>query len=191
MPNFRRAFVPGGTYFFTVVTADQAPILTTDPGQRALHDAIAACRRRWPFELSAMVLLPDHSHAMWTLPAGDADFSRRWAWIKREFSARYLATGGAERTVTANQHLNRRRGVWQPRFYEHVIRDQDDFNRHVDYIHYNPVKHGLVTCPHAWEFSSFHKRVAERGYDATWCCSCDGHLLEPIDFSWAEEFEME
>ncbi len=191
MPNYRRAFRPGGTFFFTVVTANRAPILTTAAAIPILRETIAECRRRWPFAFDAGVVLPDHLHVIWTLPSDDHDFSRRWAWIKRTFSARYLAAGGTERVVWPGQKRQRRRGIWQPRFYEHCIRDVEDYNNHLDYIHYNPVKHGLASCPHAWVQSSFHRWVAEGGYQQDWACCCDGRAAEPIRFDWADERYLE
>jgi putative transposase len=185
MPNYRRAFQPGGTFFFTLVTAGRRPIFATQPARDLLHEAVASCGRRWRFDYDAGVLLPDHLHAIWTLPRGDADFSRRWALIKRTFTSEYLAAGGTERAVYPGQAKLRRRGVWQPRFYEHLIRDEDDLHRHLDYIHYNPVKHGYVACPHAWPHSSFDRYVREKKYEPTWCCTCSGHPAPPPTFAWA------
>ncbi len=96
-----------------------------------------------------MVLLPDHLHTIWTLPKGDIDFSERWNQIKRGFTVAWLANGGDEHVITASRQANRRRGIWQRRFWEHLIRDRDDYNQHLDYIHYNAVKHGHAACPHA------------------------------------------
>jgi len=191
MPNYRRAYRPGGTFFFTLVTEDRAPLFAGERGRSILRAALENCQASRPFELVADVLLLDHLHAMWTLPSGDYDFSRRWAWIKRRFSTEFLATGGSECSVTADQSRQRRRGVWQPRFYEHLIRDQDDFNRHLDYIHFNPVKHGLATCPHSWTHSSFGKSVRQGDYARDWGCSCNGRSQEALDFGWADEAGIE
>lgn len=174
MPNFRRAYVPGGTFFFTVVTANRAPILCQPVARRALHDSIDACRKRWPFEVVAIVLLPDHVHTIWTLPDGDANFSLRWAWIKKEFTKAWLAAGGAEQTATPGQQHDGRRGVWQEKFWEHAIRDERDLERHIDYIHLNPVKHGLVSRAADWAFSSFHRWVKQGAYEPTWGDTGDG-----------------
>ena len=120
----------------------------------------------------------DHLHALWTLPEGDADFSTRWARVKRSFTLSWVREGGWEGTVSdsrrRDRRRDRRRGVWQRRFWEHVIRDQADRERHLNYIHYNPIKHGLAECAHAWPWSSFHRLVRCGAYDATWCCGCDG-----------------
>jgi putative transposase len=172
MAGYIRAFAPGGTFFFTVVTYRRRPIFRAVRAREILRAAItAACQRR-PFEVDAIVLLPDHLHCIWTLPAGDHDFSTRWRKIKEDFTRRYSAERGLETHVTAGQRAKGLRGVWQQRFWEHTIRDELDFERHVDYIHYNPVKHGHVTCPHLWSWSSFAQWVAREVYDRAWCCEC-------------------
>ena len=142
MPNYRRPFAPGGTFFFTLVTQDRRPILTTDSARPLLRTAVADTRRERPFVLLAIVLLADHLHLLLDLPAGDADFATRRAAVKARFTRAYLAAGGGEGTVTANRAAHGGRGVWQPRYYDHLIRDEDDFGRHLDYLHYNPAKHG-------------------------------------------------
>src|SRR4051794_27529477 len=132
MPDFRRYFVPGGTYFFTVVTAGRSRILCEPEAPLCLRTAFRQCRERWPFEIVAIVLLPDHLHTIWTLPPGDSDYSRRWAFLKRSFSELWLATDRAsEASVTLGWRRQRRRGVWQPRFWEHTVRDDRDLERHV------------------------------------------------------------
>jgi putative transposase len=191
MLEYRRAFAPGGTFFFTVVTYDRAPILCTPLARDILRGAIARTRERRPFTLDAIVLLPDHLHAICTLPEDDADFSTRWAMIKREFSANWLAAGGHEGATAAPDLHDRRRGVWQRRFWEHTIRDERDFERHIDYIHYNPVKHGLVPCPHAWQHSSFERWVRERAYDADWQCACNGRSAKAPSFDDLDTTAME
>jgi putative transposase len=132
-------------------------------------------------------LLPDHLHMIWRLPPGDADFSTRWSVIKRSFTRGWLASGGAEGSISDSRRRNRRRGVWQRRFWERCMRDPDDLNRHIDYVHYNPVKHGLVRCPHAWEWSSFHRWVRDGYYEPHWCCACDPQPVQAPDFGWADE----
>jgi len=190
MPFYRRRRVPGATYFFTVVTERRAPILCTDLARRLLHDSIEVCRRERPFELVATVLLPDHLHALWTLPEDDADYSERSAAIKSAFTHAWIESGGWEQARGRSRLVHRRRGVWQRHFWEHQIRDTADFQRHVDYIHYNPVKHGQAACPHAWKWSTFSKWVARDAYERSWCCACDGRVVKPPDFEGMEELEM-
>ncbi len=151
MPNYVRARVPGGCYFFTVVTKNRAPELTRDDVRAVLRTAIATTRQRWPFMIDAWVLLPDHLHCLWTLPDADADYSRRWSTIKR------LTT----------QSLGQ--SIWQDRFWEHVIRNDVDFRRHLDYIHWNPVKHGHVERAIDWPWSTFHRYVEKGWYSQDWC----------------------
>ena len=191
MPDFRRAFQPGGTFFFTVVTEGRAGILCDDLARSILRTAIDECRKTRPFRLDAMVLLPDHTHTMWTLPADDTDYATRWAAIKAKFTHDWLAAGGAEQRRTGSRVHERRRGVWQRRFWEHLIRDDDDYARHLDYIHYNAVKHGYSTCPHAWPYSTFEKWVKKAVYEPTWSCGCDGRVVVPPSFQCLNEIEME
>ena len=179
MATYRRAIIQGGTLFFTLVTAGRKPIFCDPFARQALRGALLGCKARWPFRCDAIVLMPDHFHTIWTLPPGDTDYSRRWAWIKREFTCAWLGAGGAEEARTPGMRRGRRRGVLQPRFWEHVIRDERDFARHLDYIHYNPVKHGLVRCPHDWPHSSFHRWVARALYVGSWCCGCRGGAVPP------------
>ncbi len=168
MPNFRRRVQPGGTFFFTVVTADRRPIFQTDAARSLLGACLREERALRPFEVEALVLLPDHVHAMLTLPPGDPDFSTRWSSIKARFTRRWLSRGGREVTPPPGQAREGRRGVWQARFFEHTIRDEDDFLRHADYIHFNPVKHGLANHPAEWPWSSFHRHVAMGFYPPEW-----------------------
>ena len=192
MPNYRRAFSPGGTSFFTLITERRRPLLCDPLARQLLHAAIDNCRRTRPFDLTAVVILPDHLHAVWQLPEGDADFSTRWSRIKSEFTRGWLAAGGADAALSDSRRRNRRRGVWQRRFWEHELRDEDDFSRHVDYIHYNPVKHGHAACPHAWAWSSFHRWAANGYYPRDWCCTCPAaEPSRPPDLQWASAYAME
>ena len=130
--------------------------------------ALIECRARWSFTIDAVVLLPDHMHTIWTLPTNDANYSRRWGWIKKEFTKGWLAAGQEELPVSSGRARKRYHGVFQPRFWEHMIRDEDDFIRHADYIHFNPVKHGYVRCAWDWEWSSFRSQVAKGWYFREW-----------------------
>lgn len=174
MPNYRRARVPGGSYFFTVVTHARRQFLTEGPPSRLLGSIIRRCQLRWPFAIDAIVLLPDHLHAIWTLPPGDKEYSKRWGWIKKEFTSWYLRIGGREVGISAGRQKERRRGVWQPRFWEHTLETDEDFERHFDYAHYNPVKHGLVECPRDWPLSSFHRWAGRGVYPPDWACGHSG-----------------
>ena len=126
------------------------------------------CRAERPFTIDAMVLLPDHLHAMWTLPEGDTDFSSRWGRIKKSFTQAWVTAGGWEGAISESRGRNRRRGVWQRRFWEHVIRDDEDYARHVDYIHYNPVKHGHCVRAVDWPYSPFQRWVERGVYPVDW-----------------------
>jgi putative transposase len=138
-----------------------------------------------------MVLLPDHLHTIWQLPDGDDDYSRRWAFLKKEFTKEWLASGGQEQPRNDARVRAGRRGVLQRRFWEHMIRDDCDLNRHADYIHYNPVKHGLVSCPHLWPYSTFARWVQRGMYDSSWACGCNGTPLRAMEFDDLEESAME
>jgi putative transposase len=168
MSHFRRAYVSGGSYFFTVVTERRAPILCTDTSRLFLRSALSECQRRWPFRIDAMVLLDEHLHAILTLPEGDTRYSARWGWIKKEFTKAYLAAGGKEQTRSDSRVRQRRHGVLQRRYWEDAIRDEEDYARHFDYIHYNPVKHGYVESVKDWPFSTFHRWVKQGIYPPDW-----------------------
>jgi putative transposase len=187
MSRYLRYFVPGAMYFFTVVTHQRRGILATDLGRACLHNALETIRTRWPFDLTAIVLLPDHLHTVWTMPLGDAHYPRRWRRLKEEFTEAFLQGGGQEGTVSASRRKRKERGIWQRRYWEHTLDDESDFERHMDYIHYNPVKHGFVKCPRDWPYSSFHRLVKEKIYAENWGCVENG----PLDFSDLDETAME
>ena len=163
MPTYRRNFAAGGSYFFTVNLAERRLRLLTEHIE-LLRAAFRYARFRRPFTIDAIVVLPDHLHTIWTLPIDDGDFAVRWQLIKATFSRR-LSRG--ER-VSASRLRKRERGIWQRRYWEHTIRDEEDFARHVDYIHFNPVKHGHVEQVQAWPFSSFHHFVRLGLYPESW-----------------------
>ena len=163
MSNYRRAAVPGGTFFFTVTLADRTSSLLTDQVD-VLRHCYAEVQRERPFQTVAVCVLPDHLHAVWRLPPKDADFSTRWQRIKARFS-RHLPPR-RERSHSKVRH--REKGIWQRRFWEHTIRDEDDLRRYVDYIHFNPVKHGLVERVADWPYSSFHRYLSEGKLPLDW-----------------------
>jgi putative transposase len=168
MAKYRRNFVPGGTYFFTVVTEGRRPFLTDELARRILRDAMRRIRAQRPFTIDAFVLLPDHLHAVWTLPADDAAYPLRWKRIKERFTSEFLASAGEESIISASRSYKGERGVWQRRYYEHTVRDEADLKRCIDYIHINPLKHGLVDCVADWPWSSFHRYVALGEYSLGW-----------------------
>jgi putative transposase len=153
MVRYRRNFLAGGTYFFTATLVDrnsQALVEHVD----ALRAAMRTTRQAYPFAIDAVVVLPDHLHVVMTLPQDDSDFSNRLSLIKRRFTDAVVQSG-----VSVARHSNGEYALWQRRFWEHTIRNEADFERHVDYIHFKPVKHGLVTRVRDWPYSSFHHYV--------------------------------
>jgi putative transposase len=163
VPNYRRVHVSGGCWFFTVNLFDRNSRLLVE-NINALRDAVRATRERFPFHIDAMVVLPDHIHAVWTLPEGDRDFSTRWRLIKVRF-ARTVPTG---EWLSNSRRKRGERGVWQRRFWEHLIRDDKDFGHHVDYCWFNPVKHGLVADVADWPFSSFHRDARDHAVQSSY-----------------------
>jgi len=182
MPEYRRATTEGGTFFFTIVTYERRPILCLEKSRAIMRDVIRSVAKRHPFAVNAWVVLPDHMHCLWTLPGGDKNFSVRWALIEREFT-RGLRTTLAEEAASETEvapNLSRERHregtAWQRRFWEHQIRDEKDYAAHMDYIHFNPVKHGLVKSPKDWPYSTFHQHVASGVYNHDWGSSGDLRL---------------
>ncbi|MDT8438491.1 MAG: transposase [Wenzhouxiangellaceae bacterium] len=158
MSDYRRVYLPGGTFFFTVVTWKRQQLFSDEGNIRHLREAFRSVMQKRPFTMSAVVVMPDHLHAIWKLPDGDPDYSARWREIKKACSRR-IAPISDER---------RERKVWQRRFWEHAIRDEEEWRRHVDYIHYNPVKHGLVLRASDWPWSSFRRHVEQGWYPPDW-----------------------
>ncbi|MBL8484317.1 MAG: transposase [Rhodocyclaceae bacterium] len=166
MPDYRRNRVPGGTYFFTVNLLERRRSLLTEHID-ALRLAVAKVKAARPFHIDAWVVLPDHIHAVWTLPAQDCDYSARWKDIKTEFTKAIPKT----ETLSPVRHARGERGIWQRRFWEHTIRDDADYAAHVDYVHFNPLKHGFVERAVDWPYSSFHRWVAHGHIPADWVMS--------------------
>lgn len=163
MPNYRRNRVPGATYFFTANLFDRHSMLLVSHIE-ALRDAVRRVRQSAPFHIDAWVVLPDHMHCMWTLPEGDDNFPARWRAIKIRFSK------SLPRQEKPTDAMRRRgeRGIWQRRYWEHTIRDDRDYASHMDYIHFNPVKHEVASDPAGWPFSSFRRCVDAGLYPANW-----------------------
>jgi putative transposase len=173
MTDYRRNFIAGGSFFFTVNLADRRLSLLTECIDD-LRTAFRETRRRHSFTTDAMVVLPDHLHVVWTLPEGDTDFSTRWRLIKTSFSRR-LASG---EPVSTSRAAKGERGIWQRRYWEHTIRDEKDFARHIDYVHINPLKHGLVKRVRDWPYSSFHRMVELGVYPEDWAGDVSGLVGE-------------
>jgi len=174
--KYRRAKVKGGTYFFTVVTFNRIKIFYNSDNVALLRGAIRKVMLKHPFQIDAFVLLPDHLHCILTLPQHDSDFSTRWRLIKSYFSRNFDGknVGWVEvrdptnAAICASRERKKEKPIWQRRFWEHLIRNQQDLNRHIEYIHYNPVKHGLIKAPADYLYSSFHRYVERGIYDAQW-----------------------
>ncbi len=145
-------------------------IFNNNVARSLLGDCFRECGLKWPFTVTAIVLLPDHLHTIWTLPRGDINFSARWNLIKKEFTKKWLNSGGKEAPISGGRQREHRRGIWQPRFWEHTIENEIDFERHFDYVHYNPVKHKLVSSPKDWKWSSFQRWVRAGVYPEDWAC---------------------
>jgi putative transposase len=181
MPNYRRAIQHGGTFFFTLVTHERQPLFANPLAIDQLRLAVKTVQGERPFEFVAGVVLPDHLHWLWTMLNMDTDFSSRIGRIKALFTrsiGRGLAHVELNPSSSTSRQRHRESDVWQRRFWEHQIRDQSDLNRHLDYIHYNPVKHRLASCPHAYPFSSFEKWVKRDVYTTDWLCICNGRQIK-------------
>lgn len=167
MPNYKRSYY-GRTYFFTVVTHNRKPLFWDATVVDLLRAAIRNVQATNPFEIDAIVVLPDHVHCIWSIPEGDVDYSKRWGRIKAGFTKSMGRGHGNGFSGNASRTRRHEGENWQRRFWEHQIRDEEDYQTHCDYIHYNPVKHGLVNEPAAWRFSSFHRFVQNGLYAADW-----------------------
>jgi len=158
MTSYKRCYLKGQTYFFTLVTYRRTPLFTKTKNINLLKKSFRKTKETYPFNLNAFVILPDHLHCIWTMPKNDYDFSTRWRLIKYYFSINKYST--------LNQRQEKQ--IWQRRFWEHIIRDECDWHNHMNYIHYNPVKHGLTTTPNNWPHSSFHYWVQKGLYEQHW-----------------------
>jgi putative transposase len=176
MPDYRRRLVPGGCWFFTVTLLDRRSRLLTD-NIDTLREATRWTVRRYPFRIDAFVVLPEHLHAIWTLPPGDTDFSTRWRMIKTRFVRALPNT----EPLTRSRIERGERGVWQRRFWEHQIRSDEELGHYADYCAINPVKHGLVRRAIDWPYSSFHRDLRRGIYSEDWGTNVDlpGDFGEP------------
>jgi putative transposase len=168
MSEYRRIYQAGSSFFFTVVTHNRYPVFKNKPEIQLLTESMAKIKRKYPFKMRSFVILPDHIHCIWEMPEEDCDFSLRWLCIKSLFS---------------RKHQNKKiKNIWQKRFWEHLIRDDYDFEKHMDYIHYNPVKHGYVEKPLDWEYGSFRYYVKQGFYHPKWGDSGEPGSITNIDF---------
>ncbi len=165
MPNFRRAYVAGGTWFFTVNLLHRKDNELLIQEINLLRQAVKQVKQRYPFYVHAWVVLPEHMHAMWTLPEGDSNFSLRWRLIKSGFSRALPKT----ETLSKVRSNAGERGIWQRNYWEHLIKNEIDYQRHFDYIHVNPLKHALVKRVIDWPYSTFHRYVKQGIYPDNWC----------------------
>lgn len=173
MRHYIRQREPGGWYFFTVVTHKRLPILTSAENIERLRRAIRIVKQAHPFTIDGIVIMPDHLHTIWKLPEGDDNYPMRWAQIKRQFTM-LLATG---EEVNRSRTSKRERGIWQRRYWEHMIRDDEDWRRHMDYLHYNPVKHGYVARAEDWPYSSLASCQRKGWYEVGWGSSVSEAVL--------------
>jgi putative transposase len=187
MTNYRRAAIEGGTYFFTLVTHQRQPWLCSDLARPLLRNAFLQVQRKYPFSVDAIVLLPDHLHCIWTLPPGDSDYGMRWRLIKTEVTKRQVIE--VRSSLSESRQKRREGNLWQRRFWEHCIRDEADFAKHCDYLHYNPVRHRLCRKAGDWKYSSFHRYVRQGIYAADWGTNDEGMVWGKSKDELYEGFE--
>jgi len=168
MPEYRRALIKGGIYFLTLVTYQRREIFSLPSARAFLYAAIRQTNQHHPFDEIAYCILPDHIHLIWQLPENDSNYSTRVSVMKRHFSKKYVEEFGLPIPKDASRSKRREVTLWQRRFWEHYIRDEEDLHHHIDYVHYNPVKHGWVNRVRDWADSSFHKFVITGNYDLDW-----------------------
>jgi putative transposase len=183
MPNYRRAYIPGGTFFLTLVTYQRQPLFAQPENVVLLRQAVATVRAEFSFEIVGAVVLLEHLHFIWTLPPEDSNYSQRVGRIKVLFTRALKSKQLANEALPISRSKHREQDVWQRRFWEHTIRNENDLRNCLNYIHYNPVKHGLVSCPHLWQYSSFNKWVKQEYYSDDWGCQCNGKVPNIPDFS--------
>ena len=180
MPNYRRLKTLGGTYFITQVTYQRNPWLCKTVGRKALREGILQVKKKHPFSIKAFVLLPEHFHCLLTLPPHDNDFSVRLRLIKTYVTKNYKEAIAVEENISASRCKRQEGNLWQRRFWEHLIRDEQDFAQHCDYIHYNPVKHKLCKLPQDWQFSTIHRFISQGIYPPNWGLYGEEILLSEV-----------
>ncbi len=177
MPNYRRNKIPGATYFFTVVTYNRKPIFTNQESKHLFWKTYLQVQKRYPFTSQVLCLLPDHFHCIWSLPEKDANYSLRIRELKRIFTFQYQRFFPIKLGKQSNSRKNKKEGVvWQRRFWEHTIQNIDEYNWYMDYIHWNPVKHGYADSPFDWDVTSFHRYVKSGIYSQNWVFESNSDL---------------
>lgn len=179
MPEYRRANISGSTVFLTLVTYQRQKLFAIPDNIIKLKKSCAATIAERYFTIDAAVILPEHIHFIWNLPPDDSDYSYRVGRMKVLFTRALRGANNLPDDVCMSRRKHRESNVWQRRFYEHTIRDEVDLRKHLDYLHFNPVKHDLVKCVHDWEYSSFHRGVQRGVYDREWGCQCGENKLHP------------
>ena len=179
MSEDRRAHIPGSSVFITLVTYQRQKLFVAAENIDKLRQACATVVAEKPFAIEAAVILPEHIHFLWRLPPDDSDYSYRVGRMKVLFTRALRGANTLPENVSESRRKHRESDVWQRRFYEHTIRDEVDLRRHLDYLHFNPVKHGLVKCVHEWEYSSFHRAVRRGEYEYEWGCQCRNNQFSP------------
>jgi len=183
MSQYRRFYREGCTVFLTIVTYKRINLFKNPDNIDKLRLAIAKVKKEKLFDILGAVILPDHLHFLWTLPPNDSNYSQRVSRMKVLFTRSIGRNIASLKDISQSRRKHRESNVWQRRFWEHTIRDEQDLEKHLEYIHYNPVKHGLVSCPHFWPYSSFHQWVKQGVYSMEWGCCCQGKLPKIRDFS--------
>lgn len=178
MSNYRRNFIPGGTYFFTMVTYNRKPIFKNNVAKKLFWHIYLEVQKQKPFKSEVFCLLPDHLHCIWTLPELDSFYSVRIKEIKRRFTYKYQQIYPLKQVQTPDSRKSKKEGlIWQRRFWEHTIRDSNEYNWYMNYIHWNPVKHRYVKSPADWEFTSFHRYVTNGVYPVDWIKESEDNSL--------------
>ena len=183
MPNYRRVKIKGATYFLTLVTYDRRKLFYSSEVRQLLLDAIAHVEEYHPFDMVAYCILSNHVHFLWRMPEDDDNYSMRIAEIKKRFSKCYKDTYGQIDQINLSQRKRGESGLWQRRFWEHYIRNEEDLHMHIDYIHYNPVKHGLVKRVSDWPHSSFFDYLKMENYEIGWG---EGYEIDNEKFNFGE-----
>jgi putative transposase len=183
MSEYRRLYLPGSTIFLTIVTYNRQPIFANSENIILLRKALAKTRSEKPFEITAAAILPDHLHFLWTLHPDYYNYSYLVSRLKVLFTRSLKDKKYQSENISHSRIKHRESDVWQRRFWEHTVKDESEFENFLNYIHYNPVKHGLVSCPHFWQYSSFQTWVNKGIYQHDWACICHDKKPKIPDFS--------